>query len=693
LVIFCICIINTVDETEEFSFDVYVNLSGMAQRFNPREFQIQYKKFQYQLKKFFQHAWPIKWSIFKSPKVLIEVIHQSPYFLQLTVGVGVVGCLVSLIFVLFGSYAESTREVGLPGGVVREAVFGEMENFLPVLAMNTEAERKVSHLLFHPLYEVKMPNLLTSQEKPTIVPILLENPPQWARPEGVSQNPYNRLRFILKDSLKWSDGSTLTVKDINYTFSLLKSGIMANVFAKVTFEKVDEKTFDLISEVANPSLLYNSNISPVSEAYFGSLNIERLQSDPRKTSPTISSGYFMMKMENIANPDNPQSTISNPFKDEKTQRIRSVILQKNPNKNTEFDTLVDTYVIKKYDSLNTTNDVNSLSAGTADSKIDIFSRNLATVNLQEQTPQNVRNTLNLTQKIIPNNTYITAFANAGRSTSNEFGYLKNQSLRQYIMCSLARFEEGETLKNTYTEIPDEKKLVPVQLGLSSQFNCPADLSKILDENYNIVHNDPRSVKKLFLINPSTKKSISDIRLNVIWGIADQTLKEDLRKYFLNEVGVPFENLVEGADIQPKLSAGEYDLIFLPLTVATPDPYAIYGEEGLNLTRVSSSNKSSILQAKPETLLKRYSNSNFNDAEAKQLLAKFFSEEFVSLQLWQTKTEINYNPSVGGLLKSLPDHVTSTSDLYNLLESWYVKTGREWKWVTTPREKSLKSAIN
>jgi len=659
----------------------------MAQLFNPREFSIYMKKTQYQLKKFFRSAWPIKWSIFRQPSTLAGVIRQSPYPIRVVFGIGAVGMLVSLIFLMFGTYAAATKEVGQEGGQVREAVFGEMNNFLPVIDLNTDAEKKVSSLLFLPLYDVEYGNLLTNPGQQDIKPVLLSKTPDWITPDAATQKPYNRLRFTLRENLKWSDGTALTLKDVEYTFNLLKSpsanSQFSKTFASVTFENINANQFDLTTTEPSPSLLYSANFSPISRNYFTNLPLERLLTDPRRATPTVTSGYFTMKLQDVPNPDSPQTTTVNPIRDPSTQAIRTVILTKNAQSNVEFSPLIQTYVIKKYDSISTQGDPNSLASDANAGKIDLFTRNLATNIDTTNTPNASKKALSLNQTILPNNTFVTAFTNVGRTSSGQFRFLVNQSLRRYIMCYLTKFDPGSQYAQFLSPIPNDKKIVPVQLNVKAAAECPTDLSTVLDDNYQIEYGDSRTIKRVYLVKNGRR--ISDIRIDLVWGVNSAGLKDQFQTFFLNEIGIPISSIIEGTSVSDTLSTGEYDLVIYPTTLANPDPYSVYGASGLNWNRLSTNNKQSMLDANPEALLKRYSSSNRNDTEAREALGKFFASEYVSLHLWQGKTEIDLNPRVGVAAESLPSQVTFVSDIYRKLPNWYVQTKREWNWYENPRK--------
>jgi len=659
----------------------------MAFQFNPREISIQVKKVQYQAKKFFANAWPVRWSMFKQPKKLTWIVRSSPYVVQVAVGIGAVGVMVSSIFLLFGTYAVSTQEIGQDGGIFREAVMGDMNSFLPVVSLATPAEQKVSRLLFHPLYEVKLPNFVQANQAPQaeIVPILLEREPQWVRPDTLPENPFNRLRFTMRPDITWSDGTPITMDDMQYTFTLLQTeGVspLASTFAGITFEQIDEKTFDLISPSANPSLIYSANFSPISQQYFGGLNAQRLANDPRQVAPEVTSGWYTMQAENVIDPDNSSATTSNPIRDERTRQVRSVVLNKNPYQNITPAPFIENYIVTRYDTISEVGDTYSLLSGATDSSIDLYSRSLSQINSQQQSSSAVSAVLGLNQQVVPNNTYVTAFANAGRNAENQVGFLVNQSLRKYVMCHLDAFTYDQYVLDAFIEMPQNKRIAPVHLGLSAQMTCPDDLSTILDENYEIDHSNTGGTKRIYLV--SGGRRITDIRLKLAWGMNDQTLKTQIQNYFLNEVGLPFSEVVEGSSIQATVATGDYNLAILPLTFANPDPYSVYGVGGFDVTRVSSSNKESILAAQPETLLQRYSNSNLANEDARTQLGQFFANEYVSYHMLQAKTEINFDPEIGAIADDLPQQTTLLTQVYDTVSDWYAQTRREWNWVQPER---------
>jgi len=93
----------------------------------------------------------------------------------------------------------------VPGGEYSEAVFGEISSLNPLYA-STDSERVVAKLLFSSLVAIDSSGSLKNDLAESVTP-----------EEG------GRVWLVkLKEGLKWSDGRSITVEDVVYTFGVIK---------------------------------------------------------------------------------------------------------------------------------------------------------------------------------------------------------------------------------------------------------------------------------------------------------------------------------------------------------------------------------------------------------------------------------------------------------------------------------------
>lgn len=633
-------------------------------------FQVDLKKYEYSVRQFWKKVWPLKWEIWKEPRAILSAISISTYTVKVVIASSIVVILISATTLSYNIYLSLTHDVPAFGGSIQEGVVAtDVRFFNPVVEANSEAERKISSLLYHPLYTVEFPDYLNdSTSSPIITPILLSTTPEWV--DLNEENPSNKfkvLRFTLKDSIKWSNGSPITIRDIIYSFDRIKedkgNSQFKTAFSSVTIREVNENPlqFELVSDRPNPQLINASNFSPISAEYYGFQITDRLITDIRSFAPTVTSGYFRFDGDTTKDPDNPRGEkVANPIRDPIKNTIKTVVLTKNTVQNYK-DIKLQNYIIRRADTLlrvGGDND-NSLQKLVQENKIDLFTRSLGT-NLT-LSPDEVASNLGLEQKVITTNTYYNLYLNIQVND-----YFINQSLRHYVLCNFITTEiDAPYIRNNLEVIELSKRLHPIQLNTSVDPKCD-NKDAILDPaNYSIEQVE-KNIKRVllrskpFVINlagfPETEPLISQIQLA-----------------FTN-MGVPAELIKESGTNSP-IASKNYNALFIPVTIASRDPYPLLGSAGRDFSLIRLNNR--IDDYNVESNLFNYSLSNLTDEEAKKKLVQFFSDQYVMLSLYRAKSEINYSPRIKGFVESSPDHITFGSEIYNNLPEYYINTKREW----------------
>jgi hypothetical protein len=652
----------------------------MSQKWNPSEIKIKLNKAEFQLKRMWREAWPIKWSNFKQPKRIWKVLSQAGYTFQASVVALALAFLVSFGFLVYSFYLSATVEVAARGGELREAVVGgEMNLFNPVFDPRSKAESKITSLLYHPLYEVTYPDFLAGEGgEPQIEPILLEKPPEWIDLEAEKpEDRYRTLRLTLRDDVRWSDGSDITLADIEYTINRLQesrgNSVYREVLRDLTYEKLSEREFLLRSKIANPQLLYLVNFRPIPETYFDFEDNDGLFTDPRTRRPTVTSGFFRFPSGEVPDPRNSKGDlVDNPVRDGDGKNV-AVVLERNPLQNTEEEILVDKYVLTRYDSLLEVvgEGEDSLEEAARAGKVDLYTRFLSTDIDPDFTPQKVSEEILLEQKVIPSNTYYTTYFNLAPGRRNNYtGYLINQSLRKYIACYLLEYEPSQVYTPFIEPIPREKRLVPLHFNEAYNLDC-GNPEEVLDDQFYSVEKDQRtSVKRVLLYGDS-------IQLTMLGLEESRKLLTDLQIYFRDELGIPVELVTDPNQVSTRLDKGEYNLAVLPIKMVIRDPEPLYGVTGRNLSAINQNSR--VEEYKVNENLQKYSLSELTDEEAKQKLIEFFTNEFASVNLYRARQEYNYSDRAKGLGAHLPEISTFADDMYLSADNWYVDTRREWFW--------------
>lgn len=635
------------------------------------EYSIKFQKLRFGISKFFKDSLPIKWELYSKPRVLVSAVSIAPYSLKVVLTVSSLFLFLSLLTTGYGGYLVLTTETATDGGYVQEAIVtSDLSIFNPILEPMSEGESKVSSLLYSPLYNVSYPEFLTDGVgEPQLEPVLLQKSPEWIdlNNEALDQR-HKSLRFTLRNDIFWSNNQPITFRDIQYSFDKLKedkgNSQFRDVFKSVKISQVpgNPLEFDLVSEKSNPQLIFASNFRPVSVDYFGSQITDRLLSDPRSFKPTVTSGNYTFQDGTIVDPDNLKGEkVENPIRDKQTSSIKTIVLNKNPVQNFN-PVLIDKYIFRRADrikSIGGEND-NSVERLAKDGKVDLFIRNLDF----DFTSIDVKNTLGMEQALIKNNTYFNLFLNTQRNT-----YFINQSLRKYVICHFQDFNLSSEFQPILGNIEKESRLVPLQLSSKNLADCPENYDEILDKAFYSTKIDERTGIKKLLVS----RREAEITLVGLQGYTP--LLQKVQIYF-RDMGFNVE-IIDDDRASSVIADSNYNALFIPVTTATRDPYSLYGVGGRNLTKLTQSNKFD--NYKIEDNLKNYSISNLQDKDSKDRIIDFFSKEYVSINLFQSSTEINYSNRVKNISSQLPQTITFSGEVYKYLPTWYDQTKRKSIW--------------
>lgn len=647
--------------------------------FDLQKLREKFAKKKFSWRKIWKEIWPIDWSFVKKPKLVAASVSQASYFVKVVFVISLIGLLVSFGYFFYGIYRVSTVPVAAEGGDIREAVVGgEMTFFNPVLDRTNEAETKVVDLVYHPLYEIVYPDFMSGDEPqfPEIKPILLAEEPQWVDEDAANPSSrYKNLKFTLKEDIKWSDGSPITVEDIEYTFNRLREN-KANTkfneaFKKLSFKKISTNEFKLISSVSNPQLKYQADFRPISKDYYESQTIDRLWISQKSRKPTVTSGYFTFKEGEAKDPDSKiGEPIKNPVSEGQSDNYRMVILDKNPHQNTGEKIYVDRYIIKRYDDTTSKAGLqHNLEEDSKDGKVDLYTRFLGTN--MNFSPSELKEEVGLDQKVVNTNTFYNVYFNMRPSFDDYTGYTVNPSLRKYISCHLLKYDP-KGFDEYLDPISEEKKIVPIQLNAEASANC-GDLDTILDDNYQI--NEIDNTKQV--VFSSGGGGLDNF---VMVGYQESLpLLQDLQSYFAYQIGVPVDLVTDPDAVDAAIKNHTYNAAVLPVTLLSQDPYSLFGEKGKDLSQHAYNSYLKETDYNVEENLDAYSLSNLSDDAARDALIKFFSEQYVTVNLFRVKSEYNYSPKLESIRKNLPNFAPSLSVVYEQIPNWYVETKRKARW--------------
>ncbi len=630
-------------------------------------------------------VWPIQWELFLKPQDLWKAIKFSSYAARLSLVVLLIISFFSSLSFYNSLYHESSYLIPARTGYLEEGLLGlnraDIANFNPLLTPNSDYERRITALIYHPLYRVILPNFNSQNKDIAIVPILLSQAPKWTDSDYPDPaNRFRRLRMVLRDDIKWSDGKSITIEDVKTTFEKLQDKDANIEFSSnlkdITLEVIDgqKNTFDLISPKPAPQLLYNANINPIPRDIFYNQSISQIAQSASKF-PQVSSGFYTFQTSDtgtIVDPRNPsQEKRPNPYIDTRTGVIQSIILTRNKYQNLpDSEPYIENYIFQRYPKFNQDlstdpqssgdSDKNSLQASFLANKASFYYRSTMFSLDSGLSSDQVHQALGVDQQVIPSNTYYSLFLKAQNGT-----FLVNKNLRKYILCSLreSNFYDSldEVTKTALIQIDKSKMMLPPQLQANSNVDCGSNLTDIITnidkKTYTVKNSEAgNGGKKIFLGNRQISLILS--ANNQDKKISDK-VQETLRNAgFVVDVVEP-----DQIDRQPANSA---IISLFPITAASPDVYNLFSKKSRNLVAANINNDLNSL----EDLLLGYRDSKFSDP-GKTKLADFLTESMVTMTLAQGKEEFNYSPKVFGLKENLPDFSTMNYDVYYQLPRWYI----------------------
>jgi Bacterial extracellular solute-binding proteins, family 5 Middle len=647
----------------------------MSEKTKLEEIQAKSRKVSASFGALWSHIYPLDRKVFTAPRSTILAIGSATKLAQSLIALSVIGIIISLVLISTGIYYGLTKEVPKNGGNFTEVVLSSnLEMFNPALDLTSPGEQKISSLLFHPLYKVEYPNFMENpNQKPTITPILLTKQPEWI--DATSPDPaarYKTLQFTLRNDLQWSDKTPITVDDVEYTFGRLQeakgNSRFRNTLKNISFKKLSEFEFQFFSEIPNPQLQYTAGFSPISKNYYANQNTDRLATDEKSKRISVTSGWYHLSPNDIQNPTNQKQTISpitiNPGNGGLASKV---VLSKNLVTNLSNSPLIENYTVQKVDNIfNVLEDQSAVTLENLSSKseADLFTRDLGT-NLGV-TSQQLTNKVSLDSKTVPTNTFYTLFLNIRKGD-----YFVNQNMRKYVMCHLLQFQSNPAYDNNLISVPREKRLAPIQLNTPSTPDCGTNLDDILLSDparpYTIGKNE-KNEKQVYVFGTTPK-------LKMIGLAESDPLLSDVVNYFRNEIGLGFEIVRDNNAVQQSLTSKEYNAAFLPITYASQDLTPIFGESGRDISEIRRNRD--VNPAAFEENLAKYSLSDYSDQTAKQGLVDFFSSQYISLNMFQSLHEYNYNERINKLSETLPGLHVFPEDIYKNIPDWYTQTERRF----------------
>lgn len=190
--------------------------------------------------------------------------------------------LVATLWLVADVNAYFAQTVSAPGGSLTEGVIGSPRFINPLLAVS-DADRDLVALVYSGLMRINPAN---NQAEPDL-----------AERVEISEDGLT-YTFILRDSLRWHDGTVLTANDVAFTITsaqdpLLKSPKRA-AWDGVRVEVIDNRTLVLHLKQAYPSLLENATMGLLPKHIWSQLDSESFGLNQFNTE-SIGSGPYQIR--------------------------------------------------------------------------------------------------------------------------------------------------------------------------------------------------------------------------------------------------------------------------------------------------------------------------------------------------------------------------------------------------------------
>lgn len=189
-----------------------------------------------------------------------------------------VGYLSSIVVV------KTTVVVPAEGGTFREGVIGSARYLNPLLADYNPVDRDLTGLIFE--------GLTQDDGLGNLSPNLAKN---WS----VSEDGRVYI-FALRPDVKWSDGTPLTAKDVEFTLNLIRDPAFPgnpawrSLWESVTIQQVDERTIRFELKEPFPSFEYYTTVGILPEHLLRGVTAQTLLAHPFNLAP-VGTGPFMLR--------------------------------------------------------------------------------------------------------------------------------------------------------------------------------------------------------------------------------------------------------------------------------------------------------------------------------------------------------------------------------------------------------------
>jgi hypothetical protein len=598
----------------------------------------------------------INFSILGKPKIINKALKQATPLTRTLVILEVGVLIAAIITTFFGVYLVATKDIPDPNSEVNEAVVLNFNHLNPIFSSKNSVEDKVTKMLYTPLYHVDYDEIGTKSNAKITTNALIEKY-NWD-----SEKPEQKIIFSLRNNLTFNDGTKITSADVKFTFDKIKELTNGNKKYKKSFEDLtltplNDIEYEVVSTKPRGSMIYDLDFSPVSRAYMEVVPVANLYDSEQTKKPTVTSGFFKISTKQVQDKDySEKKLVENPIII--NESIHYIKLDRYISKNNIGGAAVNSWNIKKYDSILANNLAQGKTSVETDSKlnkVDLFIRQYSENPLNPDRPEDIKKALISTtkQEHLNSDWYMNGYFNT-RSDVSRTKPATKQVFRNYASCLLIKNNYPSYF---YSQINNQKRSFPIQLNSKLSQNCAENLPE--DQFV--------SDAEGFL---SFKSADPGLSFKILYLGYDN----ELEKYLIDtlqtrsKIKTEIVSLTNNAEELKKAftssdQIARYDLVIYPTQINT-----------LKLNQEVLRTNNNLIGTgdelnKIEELNTKYINGGLQ-TEVSDEIAKFFTEKSLSINLYNYKTEINHN-------FRKPIVLTKTGEINYEFTGWYNKTVKDW----------------
>jgi peptide/nickel transport system substrate-binding protein len=546
------------------------------------------------------------------------------------------GLVVGILLILErqGGLLSNSSSHATKGGVYTEALVGSIQRLNPLLDSANDVDHDVDRLIFS--------GLLQFDSRGIPQPDLADS---WT--ESQDGKIYN---FVLKKSLTWQDGSSLTTDDVVFTMGLLSkggSGISADLskfWADIKVVKLDSTHFQFVLPEAYAPFLDYLTVGLLPKHLLGSMTYDQIVASSFNLQP-IGSGPYQFDSIDVTNNVVAGITLK-PFNDYSGNKpyIDKIVFRYYPDSQSAFQAYQDGYV---EGISNVSNDI--LPQVMANKNLSLYSSRLPKISMV---------LFNL------NSTAVPFFQDENVRTALYLA-INRQMIINSVYGGQAIEANGVIFPGTWAYLD----------SLPTVDYDPDQAQTLLKEEGYVVTGDT---------NPVRKKD--DTALSFVLSYPDDDLHKQVAQMIQQDwkalnVDVTLEAVPSDKFISDKLDSHGYQAALVDLNLANspdPDPYPFWDQgqisDGQNYSQWADRTVSDTLeQARVST--------DFN--ERVRLYHNFqylFAEQNPALPLFYPV----YNYAVDSLVQGVSvGPMYSTSDRFASVTSWYLLSKRTSETTATP----------